>query len=788
MSSITGKGVGASLRRKEDARFLAGRGQFVGDIRRSGMLDVAFVRAPVAHARITSIEKPAGLEDRVWVMQDLAGVKAIRAVSGLKGFKPSNLWPLAKDKVRHVGETVAMCVGATRAEAEDIAAQVTVDYDELPAVVDMVEARIRPPALVHDEWGDNVFLETLVEDDLSAIRQSAAITIRRHLRTARQAMSPLEGRGVVCEWIDRTDQLEMHSSAQMPHINRAGLAECLGLDQGSIRVIAPDVGGGFGYKGILLNEEICLAWLARHLRRPMRWIEDRREQLTANANCREHDYDITLYADGTGRLLGIDCDASVDSGAYSLYPFSACLEAAQVGSILPGPYKMERYRCHTWSVATNKPGILPYRGVARTGVCFALEVALDAVARAAGREPYEVRLANLVQPHEMPYDNITKKHFDSGNYPEAVRRAVAALDVAKWRVRQQQGEPDGRRIGVGVAVYCEQAAHGTSVYHGWGIPMVPGREQCLARLSPDGVLELRIGAHSHGQSLETTLAQVAHETLGIDPANVRVVHGDTALTPYSTGTWGSRCAVMSGGAVATACKEIGERVKHIAAYLLGAPIAELALRDGEVGIERSDKRMTLAEVAHTWYRQPQLLPPDVHAGGLETTAGYKAQVDTGTFSYACHAVALAVDTELGNVELLDYVIAEDGGTLINPMVVDGQIYGGAAQGIGTALYEEMPYDGAGQPLASTLADYMLPGATEVPAVRIVHMETPSPYTAFGQKGIGEGGAIAPPAAIVNAVNDALAGLGVELTETPVTPRRVLAALAAAKRKGRSDAL
>ena len=788
MSSITGKGVGASLRRKEDARFLAGRGQFVGDIRRSGMLDVAFVRAPVAHARITSIEKPAGLEDRVWVMQDLAGVKAIRAVSGLKGFKPSNLWPLAKDKVRHVGETVAMCVGATRAEAEDIAAQVTVDYDELPAVVDMVEARIRPPALVHDEWGDNVFLETLVEDDLSAIRQSAAITIRRHLRTARQAMSPLEGRGVVCEWIDRTDQLEMHSSAQMPHINRAGLAECLGLDQGSIRVIAPDVGGGFGYKGILLNEEICLAWLARHLRRPMRWIEDRREQLTANANCREHDYDITLYADGTGRLLGIDCDASVDSGAYSLYPFSACLEAAQVGSILPGPYKMERYRCHTWSVATNKPGILPYRGVARTGVCFALEVALDAVARAAGREPYEVRLANLVQPHEMPYDNITKKHFDSGNYPEAVRRAVAALGVAKWRVRQQQGEPDGRRIGVGVAVYCEQAAHGTSVYHGWGIPMVPGREQCLARLSPDGVLELRIGAHSHGQSLETTLAQIAHETLGIDPANVRVVHGDTALTPYSTGTWGSRCAVMSGGAVATACKEIGERVKHIAAYLLGAPIAELALRDGEVGIERSDKRMTLAEVAHTWYRQPQLLPPDVHAGGLETTAGYKAQVDTGTFSYACHAVALAVDTELGNVELLDYVIAEDGGTLINPMVVDGQIYGGAAQGIGTALYEEMPYDGAGQPLASTLADYMLPGATEVPAVRIVHMETPSPYTAFGQKGIGEGGAIAPPAAIVNAVNDALAGLGVELTETPVTPRRVLGALAAAQRKARNDAL
>jgi carbon-monoxide dehydrogenase large subunit len=329
-------------------------------------------------------------------------------------------------------------------------------------------------------------------------------------------------------------------------------------------------------------------------------------------------------------------------------------------------------------------------------------------------------------------------------------------------------------------VYCEQAAHGTSVYYGWGIPMVPGHEQCAARLTPDGVLELRIGAHSHGQSLETTLAQVAHETLGIDPDRVRLIHGDTALTPYSTGTWGSRCMVMSGGAVATACKEIGRRVKHIAGHLLGAAPDELKLRDGEVFLESSDKRMTLAEVAHTWYRQPQRLPPDVETTGLETVGGYKAKVDTGTFSYACHAVALAVDTETGHVEILDYVIVEDGGTLVNPMVVEGQIYGGAAQGIGTALYEEMPYDAQGQPLASTLADYVLPGSTEVPAVRILHMETPSPYTEFGQKGIGEGGAIAPPAAIVNAINDALADLGVEITETPATPRRIVEAIAGAR--------
>jgi carbon-monoxide dehydrogenase large subunit len=382
----------------------------------------------------------------------------------------------------------------------------------------------------------------------------------------------------------------------------------------------------------------------------------------------------------------------------------------------------------------------------------------------------------------MPYDNITSKHFDSGDYPEAVRRAVEAIDLPRWRNRQQQGEQDGRRIGVGFAIYCEQAAHGTSVYHGWGIPMVPGHEQCHARLSPDGSLELRIGAHSHGQGLETTLAQVAHEVLGIDPARVRVVHGDTALTPYSTGTWGSRCMVMSGGAVASACRELGMRVKQIAGHLLGVGIDDLTLRDGEVLSIRGAGSLGLADVAHAWYRQPQRLAQGVATGGLEVIGSYKAKVDTGTFSYACHAVAVAVDTGIGHVELLDYVIVEDGGTLVNPMVVDGQIYGGMAQGIGTALYEEMPYDAEGQPLASTLADYLLPGATEVPAARIVHLETPSPYTEFGQKGIGEGGAIAPPAAIVNAVNDALADLGVEITETPVTPRRILAALRAARER------
>jgi carbon-monoxide dehydrogenase large subunit len=770
-----GQGVGARLIRKEDDRLLRGRGIFVADLRRVGMRDVAFVRSPVAHALIRNIRIPDEHRGAVFTAADLVGVRPIRAVSGLAGFKPSEQPPLATPKVRHVGELVAMCVAETRALAEDIAASVEIEFEELPAIHDMLAARRPGTALVHDEWGDNVFLETFVDVNIAAALD-APVKVTREIRTSRQCMAPLEGRGVVAEWDTRLRQLVVHSACQMPHIVRTGLSQCLGLDEAAVRVIAPDVGGGFGYKGILLPEEVCLGWLAMRLGQPVRWIEDRREHLIAGANCREHHYRITAYADRDGTLRGIDCEATVDSGAYSSYPFSACLEAAQVASILPGPYDFPAYRCRTWSTSSNKPPILPYRGVARTGVCFALELVLDAIAREIGMEPADVRMKNLVRPEQMPFDNITKKHFDSGDYPESLRLALAEIDLESVRRRQKAGEPDGRLIGVGLATYCEQAAHGTSVYYGWGIPMVPGLEQATARITPDGGLELRVGVHSHGQGLETTLAQVAYEILGIDTDRIRIVHGDTAMTPYSTGTWGSRAMVMAGGAVATACREVARRATGIAARLLQVSESEIVIGDGKASSNSGS--VTLSEIARTWYLRPQDLPPDVDPGGLEATIGYKPVRDTGTFSYATHVAVVAVDPEIGEVEILDYAIAEDGGKLVNPMIVDGQIYGGLAQGIGTALFEEMPFDERGQPLASTLADYLLPGPAEVVEPRIIHMETLAPYTEFGVKGIGEGGAIAPPAALTNAINDALKSLGAELLVSPVTPRRILEAIAA----------
>jgi carbon-monoxide dehydrogenase large subunit len=413
----TGQGVGARVLRKEDDRYLRGQGVFVGDIKLPGMKELAFVRSPVAHAVILAVRKPAGYEECVFTAADLIGVKPIVANSGLPGFKPSAQPVLASDKVRHVGEAIAVCVAATRAEAEDIAALVEIDFDELPAVTDMAAAILPGSTLVHAHWGDNVFLETRVDYGFAAAAAGAAIVVKKHLRTARQCMSPLEGRGVLAVWDTRLAQLVVHSSTQMPHIVRTGLSECLGLPDEAVRIIAPDIGGGFGYKGILLPEEIAAGFLARKLGHPVRWIEDRREQLTGNANCREHDYHLTAYAGADGTLLALEAEAIVDAGAYSIYPFSACLEAAQVASILPGPYMMKGFRCVTWSAATNKPGIVPYRGVARAGVCYAMEFLMDAIAQEAGLTPEAVRLQNLVPAAAMPFENITRKHFDSGDYP-----------------------------------------------------------------------------------------------------------------------------------------------------------------------------------------------------------------------------------------------------------------------------------------------------------------------------------------------------------------------------------
>ena len=772
-----GQGVGASVLRKEDNRFLRGGGCYVGDIDLPGLREVAFLRSPLAHARILAIRKPSGAEASVFVRADL-DIRSVQAKLGLPGFKSSDYPPLAQDKVRFVGEAVAMCVAATRAEAEDLLGRIELDLDELPAVVDAVAARDAPQALVHEGWKDNLFLQTAFDKGMADIARTAPVVVRREYRTARQVMNPLEGKAVLAQWEERTGQLVVHTSTQVPHMIRTAIAEHLGIGQGRVRVIAPDVGGGFGYKCVLQPEELCVAWLALKFKKPFRWIEDRREHLIAGANCREHHYVVTAYADERGKVLGVDADITVDSGAYSVWPFTSCLESTMAGRHLPGPYAFSGYRARTYSVATNKPPIVPYRGVARTGICFAMELTIDAVARAVGREPCDVRRDNLVAGTAMPFVSITGNTYDSGDYRKSLDIARERVNLPAIRARQQQPEGGDTLIGVGFANYIEMTAHGTALFAAAGYPFAPGHEQAAVRFTPDGGLEVRVGVHSHGQGMETSLAQVAHEVLGIPIAAIAVVHGDTAMTPYSTGTYASRSITMAGGAVARACRTLKARLAAIAAHLLQCTAADVSLREGVLYGPSGD--ISVRDVAVTWYMHPQRLPSEVNAGGMEVTDGFKPKVDSGQFSYGTHAAVVEIDRALGAVRILDYIIVEDCGTMVNPMIVEGQTLGGAAQGIGTALLEEMRFDTNGQPLASTLADYMLPGATDMPHISVHHIETPSPNTEYGIKGVGEGGAIPPPAAIFNAVNDALHGLGVELNETPLTPHRILAALAEAQ--------
>ena len=773
-------GIGASVLRKEDDRFLRGRGQYIADFHLAGMREVAFVRSPVAHARLKQVLVPEQFRNAVYTAKDLAGVKPIVSAPTLKGFKSSSEPILAADKLRFVGEIVAMCVASNRAEAEDIAAAVTLEFEELPVVTDALAACEAGAPRVHDEWADNLFVEFRHEGAIEEAARRAAIKVTRRIRTARHCMVPIEGRGVIAYRDARLRQLTLITSTQFPHSVQTGLSECLGIEHGQIRVISPDVGGGFGYKGLLCREEVSLAWLARQVDYPVRWLEDRREHLTANANCREHHYQIDGYATADGKLIGIDCVAHVDAGAYSCYPISSALEAAQIASLLPGPYVLSAYRCRSAAVATNKCPILPYRGVARTGVCLAIETIMDAIAREANLEPHEVRLRNMVRPEQMPFDNIVGKHFDSGDHPECLRRAVAAIRLEAVRERQRSPEKDGRLIGAGICFFVEQGAMGTSVLASWGRPMVPGYEQANMKLTPDGEIEIHVGTHSHGQGHETTYAQVAHEILGVDFDKIRVVQGDTLYTPYSTSTWGSRSMVYGGGAVAAASQLLAKRAARIGAWLMQADATEARVAGGKVLAGNSS--VTLREVARAWYLQPQMLPPEIDTGGLEVTAGYRTARDSGTFTYAAHAAVVAVDPSTGAIEILDYVVVEDGGTLVNPMIVDGQIRGGTAQGIGTCLYEATPFDARGQPLATTLQDYLLPSATDVPEIKVLHMMTPSPYTEFGIKGLGEGGAVGPPAAIVSAVNDALRPFQVEVHDLPLTPQRIVAAIESAQQR------
>jgi carbon-monoxide dehydrogenase large subunit len=772
----SGLGIGARLPRKEDARHLRGRGQFVSDLKFPRTQDVAFVRSSFAHARIRSIEIPPEHRNRIFIAADFPEVAPISAICSIPGWKHSVCHPLVRDRVRFVGQPIALCLASTRAEAEDLADSVIVEYDELPAVTDVLKA-VEPGApVIHDDWGDNIYIQRDVEaGDLEPVRKTAPVAVTREYRMNRQSGVPMEGRAILAFWDDRLDELTVYNSTQHPHQIRVGLAHFLQMEERQIHVIAPDVGGGFGIKNILYPEELMVAALARRMRRPLRWIDDRREHLLTATHARDHFYRVTAYADEKGIILGLDAEIYVDAGAHAHWPNSHFMETGMAAKNLPGPYRIRNYRARTYTVATNKSPLGPYRGVARPGACFAIERTIDEAARAVGREPHEVRMANMVTPDMMPYRSATNLVFDNGDYAAAVAKAAELIDLPAVRRRQKAGESDGRLVGVGFASYTEQTAHGCGEWVTRGSPIIPGFESATARLMTDGTLLLLVGIQSHGQGLETTLCQVAHQELGIHPSKISVRHGDSAVSPFGMGTFASRSMVMSGGAVARACRIIRDKIANIGAHLLQCDPKEVTFADGQVHCHGAS--VSFAEIGRIAHLRQDGLPTCTDPI-IEAVATYSPGIDTGVFCYCTQVAVVAVDPEDGSVEILDYGVVEDCGTMCNPMIVEGQIIGGIAQGIGTALYEEIPYDENGQPLATTFADYLMPTAPEIPEIKMAHIVTPSPYTEYGMKGMGEGGAISPPAAIANAVRDALASMGAEVNETPLTPRRVRAAIVA----------
>ncbi|MFS8979937.1 xanthine dehydrogenase family protein molybdopterin-binding subunit [Cupriavidus necator] len=773
--------IGRRLERREDARHLEARAQFVADVELPGCQEVAFVRSPVAHGHLRGIrlpqEYPAGT---FWTAADLAGDVLPISCALLRDEFNGAPWPLlAVDRVRFVGEAVVMVVAPTRAQAETLAEEVELDIEVLPPVVDAVAELATPGPVLHAGLSSNVVMRvarTLGDFD-AMLAQADAGGLRRVTRQFamdRVLASPLETRGCVASADRRSGHLTLYLSTQRPHLVRSFVAEQLTrLSEAELRVIVPDVGGGFGAKSNLYPEEVLLAALALRVGHPLRWIEDRYEHFVASNHSRQHAQEVSAWFDASGRIHGIDARIVVDSGAYSAKTSTGAIEANMAANVLLGPYDVRNYRFEAVSVYTNKSPLGPYRGVGRPGGCFAMERIVDEVAHALRLDPVAVRRRNLIPPNAFPYTTATGLVYDSGNYAEALDAAVERV-AAKW------GTPEpgsGRwREGIGYAMLVEQAAHGAEEWRRRGSPAVYGHESARATLHSDGSLEIEVGTLSHGQGHQTSLAQIAAQVTTLDPAGIHIRQGDTAAAPFGMGTVASRSIVMAGGAVRQACAALVAKARSIGAVLVGCPAEALRLQDGKL-MAPDGRTVTLAEVARVAYIGIHQLPREI-APGMSAEAAYRPEVETGTFSYAVHAARVRVDIDTGLVRVTGYVVAEDCGTVVNPLIVDGQIIGGVAQGIGQALYEAMRYNADGQPETVTFGDYHVPSAVEIPPVDIIHLCTPSPFSAFGVKGMGEGGSVPPPAAIANAVRAALKEFDVQVCATPITPDGLLEQLLA----------
>ncbi len=768
MNPIAARYAGTRVHRREDARLLTGHGVFVDDIVLPGMLHAYFVRSSFARATIRGVDTTAALAmpgvHAVFTAADLnPGVKEQWHTINGKDSPETPRPPLADDEVRFVGDPVALVVAVSRTVAVDAAELVDVDYEPLPAVVDYTQAE-HADVLVHASHGSNVIGEIngLPASALEDVFGSAAHVVRETIYQQSYVPAPMEGRALLVDFSRVTGDLTMYAATQSPHEVRLFCSRLLGIPEHRVRVIARDTGGGFGQKVIVQREEMCLMLAGPLVGVPLKWVEDRRENLLAAGQSRHEHAEVQMAFAADGTIEAAHIDFVSNCGAYpSPWPVGT---AAAVGMFFPGPYRVPRAGFATKCVYTNTVGRTAYRGPWQFET-LAREVLLDIAARQMNIDPVELRRRNLLTRDELPYANPNGMPYDSISPMETFEQALSMLDYDAFRVEQEQARVAGRYLGVGVSNYVEPSTPGMGAF---------GTEAATIRIEPSGTVNVYVAGGSSGNSLETTVVQLTADALGVKIEDVNTIQGDTAVTGFGAGVAGSRSGSMTAGAVRETAKILRERIAAIAAHKLEAAVDDIELGDSRASVRGTPTiGLSFAEIAAAAYFEP--LPPGIQAG-LEATARYSA--DTGiVWVNASHVCTCEVDVATGGVTLLRYIVSEDCGPMVNPDVVEGQIAGGAVQGMAGVLFEHLVYDGQGNPLSTSFMDYLVPSAAEVPSIEFGHVETPSGGPG-GYKGVGEGGAIGAPPAVVNAVADALSPFGVTVTRLPLSPSQIFTLLEA----------
>jgi aerobic carbon-monoxide dehydrogenase large subunit len=772
--------VGSPVKVLDSPRLLTGRGKYVDDLSLPRMVHVAFVRSPHAHARIArlTVEPASQAPGVVAVMTGEEVARLCKPYRGIllhyQGMKSGAMLPLSLDRVRYVGEPVVAVAAATRAEAEDAAERVVVEYDPLPAALTAEQALASGVEPIHRELGDNIIYETrLTSGDVETAFAGAPRIYRRAFTTGRHTGVPLEPRGLVAEFEPSTGALTVWISSQVPHMMQAVLADLFGLAEHRVRVIAPDVGGSFGIKIHIYQDDMAACALALRLGRPVKWVADRRESFLSDIQARDQRIEVEVAAGADGTLLAMRADITAPVGAYSAFPRSSVVEGGQVLRLLPGPYRLRHYDARLRVVAQNKGITSQYRAVGHPIAAAVTESMLDMIARDLSIDPAELRRRNLIDPAEMPYTSAAGNVYDSGSYQAALERLLDVAGYAALREEQRRARAAGRCVGIGLSCFLELTGPGAQFYGVGGAP-ISGQEGTTLRLEPSGAVTALVGVTNQGQGMQTAIAQIIADELGVPLESVSVISGDTAMVPYGGGTWASRGMPIGGAATIRAAGLLSERIRRVAATLLEAAPADIAIGDGGAAVRGSpDRRLTFRELARAVHFRSNELKGEEPS--LEATAHFTNPVPW-TFTNGAHLAVVEVDVETGAVRVLRYVAVDDCGRVVNPALVEGQVAGGIAQGLGGALSERCVYDEAGQLLTATLMDYAVPTAADMPALEVHHLETPAPSIPGGFKGAGEAGTTGAPAALLNAVNDALAPRGVMLSDQPLTSERVWRAL------------